>query len=90
MKAAHRQKIAASMRRRWARIPREPKRAVRVFAEDAQLLQELVSWPSVGRSAALTLRALLQATKGSLWTLDRNGKPVLTVGMFAGLLVSPR
>lgn len=79
---SRREAVAAGARRRWARLPREPKRQVTAYTEDAKLLHDLVRWPEVGASPALTLRALLQASKGWLWRVGKDGKPHVTAAFY--------
>ena len=87
--AAWREALAEGSRRRWARLPKERKTTVNVYASDAQLLRELMQWPEVGRSPAMTLRALIQAARGSLWKMDREGKATPTASMFAPMMGMP-
>lgn len=95
MRPEARARIAEGMRRSWARrkaarLPSEPRANVRLFAANAKLLRALVEWPGSGPSAALSVRALLNATRGKLWRLDRYGHPRPTAALYGPLTGSPR
>ena len=83
---AWRAALAEGSRRRWARLPQERKKPVQLYEKDVQLLRELVQWPEVGRSPALTLRALLRAARGSLWKVGRDGVPKPTASLYGPML----
>ena len=78
--------LAEGSRRRWARLPRERKKPVMLYASDAQLLRELMAWPEVGTSSALTLRALLTASEGILWKKGQDGRPKPTASLYGPLM----
>lgn len=95
MRAEARARIAEGMRRSWARRKAlqpgsEPRSNVHLFAKDAKLLRALVEWPGTGPSAALSVRALLNATRGKLWRLDNYGHPKPTAALYGPLLGGAR
>lgn len=78
--------LAEGSRRRWARLPREPRLAVQLYQSDVDVLRALVTWPEVGTSPALTLRALLAASRGVLWKMGRDGRPKPTASLYGPLM----
>ena len=75
MKPEAKARISAGMKRSWARrkavpVPVEPRSNVHLFAKDA----------------ALSVRALLNATKGKLWRLDNYGHPKPMAALYGPLL----
>ena len=91
MKPEAKARISAGMKRSWARrkavpVPVEPRSNVHLFAKDAAVLRALVEWPGTGPSSALSVRALLNATKGKLWRLDNYGHPKPMAALYGPLL----
>ncbi len=83
---AWRAALAEGSRRRWARLPREPRKTVQLYQSDVDVLRSLVQWPEVGTSPALTLRALLAASRGVLWKMGRDGRPKPTASLYGPLM----
>ncbi len=92
MKAkATKAKLSAAARRRWARVPHGERVTLHVFPEDAEVLRKLVPrWPDVVPSPALSLRALLAASKGLLWRVGADGQPRPTGAFYGPLLAGVR
>ena len=72
------------------RLPKEPRGNTRVFVEDAKLLRQMFNWPETGPSVALSLRALLRASRGILWRMGKDGKPRVAPAFFGLLTGAPR